>query len=521
MQVHNNQNDHQFAPTNGKLHPEMPVVLSHNTAEDGTAVTSRPTMRDLVDRIPRNRDRYGNRLRWSYYYGIPLVDDQPLAQTPLAELVRQVTEVAPTFAAAFHHFYDHRLLPTRQRAQAIRSEEEQWLIRYNAESAEANTQIDKVKAGIAQEYAPKLQSLQEKRGGISEVLDEAHLAATKTLAAAGTTYHLEHPDQDIAAVRHHHEARIAAREGLPWTPTDVDAVFPKVMEWLLECIVGAVVGISVGIMARWIYPDALLQTPVLFVACVVFGMAAAMGAGKAIILFFKHASELCYLRVSLGKRVAMLTAACGYTATVLGVDACVEQNGLLAVMRTQAMVEGLAGKGPGTASGINSLAFFLSAVLLTIGYVGYHAWVGILRGRRDIVINEIRLKGLPQPGGWESDAMIAAMDAVSAVTVQQYRLAQIDGQITAINTQLQQEQAEYESRRRPIMEQLSDVATKRIQDALDDLQGAMEQFERLLMTALALTDGLEVTSGETPVHRLRKQQRQPNFWQTIKRWLAR
>ena len=79
------------------------------------------------DLIPRRRDRFGNRFLWRWVMGVPVAEDRPLADTPLAGVLGGLAAHQPLRACFLHHFYDQRLRESVRRLAAVRAEEEERL----------------------------------------------------------------------------------------------------------------------------------------------------------------------------------------------------------------------------------------------------------------------------------------------------------------------------------------------------------------------------------------------------------
>jgi hypothetical protein len=152
---------------------------------------------------------------------VPIVDDLPLAQTPLWEAVEWIRQGRPTLAARLHHFYDEKLRPALRRWHAVREEEEVRKEVYNAQAQEHNALISVQQDTLRVERDAAIAPEQAMFRTLDLQIAEAHQEAGGRFAQAEGTYDMLNPSAD-GVLRHSPIPLevVAAEMALPWTPDD-------------------------------------------------------------------------------------------------------------------------------------------------------------------------------------------------------------------------------------------------------------------------------------------------------------
>jgi hypothetical protein len=431
------------------------------------------------DALTRLRDKWGNRLPWFYSYSVPLIEDVPLARTPLASAAAHIRERLPIVGGDLEHFYDHKLRPALRRLVAVTDAELSRLEEANARAASLDLALDaeEVVANAADREALALREA---------ALPDAHAEAAGKVATTGGHYDPENPAPEaVLRITREQEGPLAAILQLPWTPSDNHALLPAAVGWGVTIIVGAMIGVPLGILSGMVPVGNPLGRPALLAFFLAVGQAAAI-AGKWAV---KHASREASLRYWLGRAAGnWLPLTLFSVLTALGllvIDSLVEREGLMASVRLRDLAAGLTGA-QGTAGGQEWL-YFLMAIIVTFGYVLNAWWEGWLSGRRDACLNRVRdeqeRRFVIADMAWRSRPEVqAALEAVAKVRRLLAEMAVLGQRITART-------AAIEGKRLTHQPGLDEAARRRIQDAYDQLCGTQATFDTRFEEARLRVEG--------------------------------
>lgn len=438
----------------------------------------------------RNRDRSGNRLPWSFAFSIPTIEDRPLAETPLAEAVALIKQQMPIRADHLHHFYDEKLRPAYRRVIAVRDEEEARLAAYNAQAQRIEARIDAEQEALRGKRDMAVAKDRDNLVALDAPLSEAHREAAEKAARAGGAYDPENPSE-ACVLRHERRPleAIAADLSLPWTPADKKSLMPALASWFTTLLIGVMIGLSIGVMARMLPADNIGGKPVLAALFALIGFAAAL-AGKWAV---KHCAREAGQRYWLGLPWTNWAPWTAFTFLVGGalivIDSFVEQEGLLAGVRLQNMAAALSGTTAGQ-HGTNEMVYFLAAVILTLGYVITSAWEGYLVGRYDACLNRVRARQETEFHAADDARRIEVpvqetFTAVGRVRDLLRHKAQLMARIAEAVAPWEERIARAEAKRLTERAALSEEARLRVQDALDGLHGAQGTFDQMFDEALS------------------------------------
>ena len=439
------------------------------------------------DLIPRRRDRFGNRFLWRWVMGVPVAEDRPLADTPLAGVLGGLAAHQPLRAHFLHHFYDQRLRESVRRLAAVRAEEEERLAGERTRVAATHEAAQRRLAVLRRER----EAVDDPGGdrarrmaSLAADLSAAQASAAEKAARAGGHFDPA-ADDDAAVVRLSPPTleRLAAQEGLPWVQGDAGALLPAWLSWGTTVLVGIMIGLSLGIMGGLLPVDAITRHGAMAGLCALIGFAAAALGKQAVTLAHRQASERASRGLAWPARATFVLLALALDAAVVLIDSVVEREGLLANMRLRDMTAALSGGSPG--DGAQAGLYFCAAVLVNLGYIVSSAWEGYFKGRHHFV--RCRLLALQQAAAEAAEAerrgrpeVQAALTAAAGARRAEAALKALEALPVALDAEI----ARLESAGPP-EPGLPTEALRRIQDAWDDVCGCQLTFDGLLEGALA------------------------------------
>jgi hypothetical protein len=462
-------------------------------AVDAATAPVGSSMHHAGDLISRLRDKWGNRLPWFYSYNIPTIDGERLEDTPLAEALPHLIARFPVRSHQVHHFYNHQLLTAYRYLVALRAEEERKLLLLCEQGEQTNTALDT-------EFDRKTEEDRESLPGLELALQEAHLDAAAKVSRVGGGYDPENPtDHCVLRLFIPSPEAVAAQLQLPWTGSDASAKVSSWLSWMTTCIVGAMIGVSLGIMSHTLIASDLDARPGALMGFVAGGIGAAVLGKYALFLSAREASQRYWLGRSAAQWVSFTVVAALVAVGVLIMDSTVEQHGLMAGIRMQQMAEALDSTG-GSQRSEGGVLYFMAALILTWGYVTTHLWQGYLHGRFDACRNLIQKEQAKQAQDWEEAAR--QNDGVRDALEMLARVRDLIRQEKKILTRITNVKADVDARRVTLLSDLPDDGKRRLQDARDNFEGAQADFNGEWAT---LRDACEPLGG---------------FWWRVGQWFA-
>jgi hypothetical protein len=444
------------------------------------------------DLIARNRDRHGNRLPWFASFHVPHVEDVSLEESHLRKVLERIAEARPGRAWKLAHEYEEKVVRAFLRFRKIREEEEGRVAAYNVWVSDLNAAVDRQQDSLRRQQDEALRPHREQLAGLRTRLEAAHAIAQTRVAQVGGLYQPANPcEEDVLLVRRRSLAEIAPEEGMPDVENDQEDLLVKALGWLMTALVGLMAGTSLALMGGFIHPDTIQREWGAAVGFALAGFGAAAFARKAIVHLYRLAAERSYLRQPGKERAVAWGVAHALALAVLGIDCTVEREGLLKLARSSADLWALSGQ---AAHGRTpSWVYFTAALLATVGYVIYSAVEGYIRGRRGVVRNHlVRVQeGEAEQKTWRRREQVevrAALEAVSQVKGLQLLHEEEETRLAEAAGPWDECIAVEEAKRRSPQEALADEAHRRIQDALDNLLGAQERFDRELEAELELLE---------------------------------
>ena len=469
----------------------------------------------------RNRNERGDRLPWTYTYSIPTIEDMPLEKTPLARALGVIEAVMPGRAATLHHFYNGKLLDALHRFQKVRAEEEAAAADRDAYAVRTNAAIDEHQAELTQQRDAATQADRMALAVLEDQLGAAHADAAEKVAKTGGTYDATSPNDDCV-LRHAPmtEEVAAARQRLPGPHGDAHGHIMPAIGWFLTIVVGALIGVSLGIICHLLHASSLGRHWPTTLFCIVAGVGFSIGIKYAVRGLWYLIGQDYYLGVLTPKWRFIFWTALLVTLALLMFDASVERQGLLALAQLQSETAAVSQPGaPASAPPlIETLVPWFVALLVTLGYLVCAGFEGYLKGRQKEVLAQVRAYRDSEFAGTDTAVRAdpvnqVALHAIAHVRELLRRHAAVASRIAETAAPFEAQIAALEQGRLSERLPLNEEARKRIQDALDNLHGAQGVFDAMFEEALSACEAhssfwrrlLDLFLGYRPPRRSRRE----------------
>lgn len=462
------------------------------------------------DLVPRRRDQFGNRIASGIAYIPPVSGSKDFDGTELRLLLEEVAAADPVKAAYLRHLYADRLRPAFLRLQSVRAEVERELSELRDRSVWLDEQIDPLVGDLGNARELALRPLYEKLDAALAEIELAHTHAAEQVALAGGSYDPGSPSEEaVLRVDRISACEAANRLRLPWGEAANTFHLPKWVAWVITCLCGSLIGISLGIFAGFI--EGLFDDIPMLVTWIVLGQGIAIAVRKAIGWSSFHFSESFYLGRPRCQQVSWFSAMLITFAGLLLAAMSVDKEGILKLAQFQALESGLDQKP------IPELAMWCMAAVITLGYFIYSAYDGLVHGRSDAVASAVSAE-IERDHRERSESrreLAAVRDALEAVNLAREHMRRVDrcdSDLQGKASEFDQSIAQQEARRVAFPEGLSEGQKHRVQDALDNLVGCQIEFDSVLAGVI----GTSVkSSGRASEPRTRKSR--SGFWARLKR----
>src|SRR5262249_28746671 len=154
-----------------------------------------------------------------------------------------------------------------------------------------------------------------------------HLCAAEAAARTGSPYDPDNPSEaTIIRVVPRSPDEIAAELKLPWVNADRETMMHPAVGWLVTCLTGSMIGISVGLLGGFLQPDAPHRRLPALIACILGGIAVATVTKYAVRQAFQRPSERWYLGHSFANWMPFAIFAVLLAAAFVRIDATVEKE---------------------------------------------------------------------------------------------------------------------------------------------------------------------------------------------------
>lgn len=496
--------------SNGRLPMELTIV-TESSGHPGATVNANGCSFEH-DRIPRRRDDHGNRISFGIAYIPAISGSKDLVDTELCSLLAEIKSAEPVKTAYLGSLYQDRLRPAFLRLQSVRSEVEEELAAMRRRSIELDREIDPiVESLVAQResaFAPLLAKLEEAQ---SE-LEEAHKLATAQVSAAGGSYNPEEPSEDaVVRVERLSSAQAAHGLQLPWGAAAHAFQLPAWLSWTITALCGSVMGISLGIFGGFI--EDLFGDLWMTLTWMTLGQGFAVAMRKAVGWAFFHFAESFYLGRPRRQQVSWASAALAVFGSLLVVAMAVDKEGILKLAQFQALQNGLDQKQ------LPTMTMWCMAAVITLGYLVYAAYDGLVRGRQDAVENAVAAEierdfRERSEARRESPIVKEALQAVSFARERMRKLAKREAELAAKSEVFYHLIGAQESRRIPYPEELSTDQKYRVQDALDNLIGCQIELDSVLAGVIGVS-----SKGMKPAQQSRSPKAPLGFWARVRKAL--
>lgn len=436
------------------------------------------------DWMPRPRDSKGNSVGRTSHWDAPHLG-QPLAKSALQPLLERIDPLAARFVAWRHELLYH----TYQRYQRLQEEvAEQFEARQKQaeiRNRELESQLEQLRVAKEQACA----SLVQQRESLELELGQAQLQAAQAVSAAGSNYDPNQPERtQLMAAGPDSVKPYLARLGLPDPGDDQKAMLHWALGYLGTALVGTLLGISLGMLAGFVYPATLTRRLLPTLLCAAVGMAPALFMRKALNSAFRLASEQGYLGGSLLGRAFSLGTGLLLLVLFALIDCAVEYHGLLKLAKLDAGLSGLSGAS--ATPTVEHLGYYAVACVVTLGYLAYSCYEGWFGGRRQVIMNQaIQLQHSDQAEQLQQRAELRrALESLASVREVARRKGLTEQRLQALEKEHDQRIAALEKQRRELHDEPTLVDKQRVQDALDNLKGAQVEFDKLLASLITVRE---------------------------------
>lgn len=466
------------------------------------------------DRIARRHDDRGNPVPYGITYIPPISGSQDLEHTELRHLLAQIADVDPVKAAYLGHLFQDRLRKAFQRLQDVRREVEEELKQGREQSISLSKEIAPIVEQLEQQQEAALAEPQANMSENLNLIDNAHAVASDRVAAAGGSYEPGTPSDDcVLRVSRKSSGVTADRLQLPWGLTARAFKLPSWLVWVMTFLCGSVIGVSLSILAGFI-EELFADLPVL-ITWVVLGQGFAIAMRKAINWAFFCFAESFYLRQPRRKQVSWFSVAVIVFFSLLLAAMTVDSHGILKLAQFQALLSGT------DQQPISNFAMQCMAAVVTLGYLIYSGYDGIVCGRNDAIENaiaaEIERDFEERSENRRSLPVVQeALRALNHVRRMMASIAMIRANISAISAEFAQRIAKAEEGGTVFPDELSADQKFRVQDALQNLIGCQLELDAVLASVL----GVAQTNGQTrsrPSRSTSESAKPLGFWDRIRK----
>jgi len=425
---------------------------------------------------------------------VPAVHDRLLAETELLGAIRIICETRPIQGKALHHFYDDRLLPSIWRANLIREEEEARTSARNAYFLQVAREAHEKQTQVVQKRDAATSRTRARLEALDEVMHRAQEHAAACVTHTGVPYDSENPTE--RAVLYHTPRPLevfADALQLPWPTTDPSTLIPGPLGWFITVMIGAMIGVSFGIIAGFLHPDTLGREAAIVVPCAILGFAVAVCSKYTLRLAWQHPSERYYLGKRIANWLPFLFLAFLLFFALVPMDGVLEKEGLLKLARSEASMRSLSG-GNDTTRNKEGL-YLLIAMILTLPYFVNSGIEGYVIGRRQVIRNRLLARQAIDFEAMDTarrnlPEIQEALHAIAQVREVQRQQRELEARIARIAEPFDREIAELETRKQPICLELSMESKRRYQEALDQMHATQEIFDTMFWREVT-----EVTSS--------------------------
>lgn len=475
-----------------------PPATKPATTPAPLAQATNPVDDFVHDLIPRLRDHKQNRLPYSWVWTLPVADGTPLEESQIQGVLQGLDGTRPLHASHLRYWFNEKLRYAIERFKRVREQVEREYREQRERAAARNAEIDKLQEDLETQRDEAARPAREELERRERALEEAQQAAGSRCAVVGGSYDPENPHTDAALVPPLEDRKkILADEQLPDPSDDGKPFLPAWAENVATALIGAILGISLGLIGGFLVPATLGRNLEVLLGCVVLGQPPAYFMRKALVALFKFASEVAYLGRPWWAKLAAFGLACTVLATLSAVDIFVEYNGFLKLAQVDAALDSLSGPtqtGDHSGASLAALGMFLAAAIITLGYLLYSACQGWVYGRSLVIENRVEQVRLARRNRHDESRreipeVQQALNAVHDVLECRRRRDLQAGRLAEVIQPYDQEIEALESSRPLAPDQLSQEQKHRLQDEFDNLQGAQLEFDRLLEGELQLAEG--------------------------------
>jgi hypothetical protein len=471
-----------------------PETLNGKTSSNGRVLAEH-------DLLPRQRDGRGNRMPDQSAYEPPASGQVALNDSQLNRVLELVSSAYPAQAAWLAHYYDERVRPSYDRVVKVRLEEEQAFHLRRERCQAHNEEVERQIEVLVQRGELRTMAEREAYQQAKQELADAHANAARRMAALGMPYDPEAPnDEGLVKVHPTSKQEGAARLGLPYYEKEHRwHALPFLITMLFTLIVGGIIGISIGTLAGLLTPDNLDEAVPQMIGCIAVGVGIALFSRYAVVLGFKLAAESTCLEHRRSVRGWWYAMAFAVLALIFTADVFTERWGILKFVKGTQITVGSNVQRNETAEWV----FYLVAAVILLGYLLYSAYEGFIKGRSKVVDNRLEQHIGEEAHRREAEARSTPtiQEALAAVAlVREHKRRYMEAK-ESFETAVKPFQTEEERLRAMLQEvplDLDQSQKERIQDSLDNWQGAQKLFDQRIEPLVRACDTVTILqSGGT------------------------
>lgn len=452
---------------------------------DGRCDQERESPEAVNDPVVRPRFKYGSTRTRRFAYDEPLPDKHRLEETPLTGLLGILSSVSPATASVLHWYYNHVLQQERRELLRLRAEEETKRQAAAERARQHNAKISADQDLARQAAESDLAAIRSEVGQAEKYIHEAHLAAAAPAAQTGGVYDPDHPES--ACLRHEPQPLevVMGRVNMPWVAADSQMHLPGWLAWSVTILVGAMIGVSIGILSHSLHADSLDRELGRTVGWALGGFAIAVGFKYTSRYAWYVVGQYVYCQFRQRRWLPAIVTALLVTASFIVADALTNLQGLLAMASQDAALNDLSG-GSSAAPAIPVPLYFVSFVVSS-GFIASACYEGYLRGRRSQVQNLALVVQHDEYTARDQQVrsdpkVLEALTEANRARVHTHHKVSLETAATRRENRRDRAVDDLDKQRVPSCDELTESAAFRIQDQRDNVQGAMQTWNRLLFS---------------------------------------
>lgn len=413
-------------------------------------------------------------------YGSGPCEDTPAELSPLHAPLESASADYPLEVGKYRDLVERTKSKVREAEQA-RIEAEERLKLYNERASRENRLYADSLRSIARS---RLKSWESHLKAVRKLAVDRETALLNCAAACGAAqvkFDPDHPVPQLPAQDLLHDPAAHAANGkIPYDPEEQKHFLPIWLEYVFSAITGTMFGLSAGASGGIIELDAISHNPHPAMLCAAFGVAVTVGAGGAVKLAWRSASEACHMGAPwIGKGLLALAT----TLTMMAIETVVDQRGLMARAMLQQSIASLSGGSPAE-SGDHPLTMFLLGAVASVAYFAYFSFRGWFKERSS---SKNRIVAACEKDRLDQIARVHDREEWAAVVKTGNRVLVLDSALNAEVERYRIEQGVFDAEEKriegklmPILERPSEADVLISEKAIVEAEGRQAEADRYL-----------------------------------------